>query len=176
MEDKDLTYTDLAQYMKTGGLGSYANYIDTKGNSNLSSIYDSLQELIKELDKDAPNKKQTKPNEGELELFTLKNAEKLNGKFHKGGHEYEITYIGRGLELSADNYTWKIKNVIGGTGKLSIERRIGYNENNEKVVWFKWSGNETQEEPIQMTKLKDPLFIKEYLVRGIDGEYNEFPF
>lgn len=169
-------YLDITKLINGGKYSSYSNYIDTKGNSNIASIYESLQELIKQMDKDTPNKKQVSPNEGELELFTLKNAEKLNGKFHKGGHEYEITYIGRGLELSADNYTWKIKNVIGGSGKLSIERRIGYNESKEKVVWFKWSGNETQEEPILLTKLKDPLFIKEYLVRGIDGEYQEIPF
>lgn len=157
-------------------LKTYSNYIDTKGNSNIASIYDSLQELIKQMDKDTPKKPHSIVDDEDLALFTLKNAEKLNSRFDKGGHEYEITYIGRGLELSADNYTWKIKNVIGGTGKLSIERRIGYNENNEKVVWFKWSGNETKEEPILLTKLKDPLFIKEYLVRGIDGEYQEIPF
>lgn len=169
-------YSNITKLINGGKLSSYSNYIDTKGNSNIASIYESLEELIKQMNKDAPTKPHSIADDEDLALFTLKNAEKLNSRFDKGGHEYEITYIGRGLELSADNYTWKIKNVIGGTGKLSIERRIGYNENNEKVVWFKWSGNETKEEPILLTKLKNPIFIKEYLVRGIDGEYQEFPF
>ena len=174
MEDADLTYssyTRLTDMMKAGGIGNY-----TDANSNMASIYDSLQELIKQMEKDTPTKKESKVNEGELELFTLKNAEKLNGTFNKGGHDYTITYIGRGLELAADNYTWKIKNVIGGSGKLSIERRIGYDTDNNKVVWFKWVGNETYERSVQMSSLKDPLFIKEFLVNGIDGDYQTFPF
>jgi hypothetical protein len=167
---------DYLDITSAGNLKTYANYVDTKGNSNVASIYESLQELINQMNKDTPTKKQTKPKEEELELFTLKNAEKLNGKFIKGLFEYEITYVGRNLEHSADNYTWKIKDILGSNGKLTIERRIGY-DNDTKVVWSKWFGSELPNETaIPLSNLKDPIFIKELLVKGIEGDFNEIPF
>ena len=161
METKD--YEDMLSTMLTG----------SNGSASVNSIYESLNELIKEMNKTKPT---NLVEEIELELFTLKNAEKLNGKFIKGLFEYEITYVGRNLEHPADNYTWKIKDIIGSNGKLTIERRIGY-DNDTKVVWSKWFGSELPNETaIPLSNLKDPIFIKELLVKGIEGDFNEYPF
>ena len=160
METKD--YEDMLATMLTG----------SNGSASVNSIYESLNELLKEMNKATPKK----AKEEELELFTLKNAEKLNGKFIKGLFEYEITYIGRNLEHPSDNYTWKIKDILGSNGKLTIERRIGY-DNDTKVVWSKWFGSELPNETaIPLSNLKDPIFIKELLVKGIEGDFNEIPF
>lgn len=161
METKD--YEDMLSTMLTG----------SNGSASVNSIYESLNELIKEMNKTKPT---NLVEEIELELFTLKNAEKLNGKFIKGLFEYEITYVGRNLEHPADNYTWKIKDILGSNGKLTIERRIGY-DNDTKVVWSKWFGSELPNETaIPLSNLKDPIFIKELLVKGIEGDFNENPF
>jgi hypothetical protein len=161
METKD--YEDMLSTMLTG----------SNGSASVNSIYESLNELIKEMNKTKPT---NLVEEIELELFTLKNAEKLNGKFIKGLFEYEITYVGRNLEHPADNYTWKIKDILGSNGKLTIERRIGY-DNDTKVVWSKWFGSELPNETaIPLSNLKDPIFIKELLVKGIEGDFNEYPF
>jgi hypothetical protein len=161
METKD--YEDMLSTMLTG----------SNGSASVNSIYESLNELIKEMNKTKPT---NLVEEIELELFTLKNAEKLNGKFIKGLFEYEITYVGRNLEHPADNYTWKIKDILGSNGKLTIERRIGY-DNDTKVVWSKWFGSELPNETaIPLSNLKDPIFIKELLVKGLEGDFNEYPF
>jgi hypothetical protein len=166
METKD--YEDILANLLSNNYKSGSN-----STSQLGGIYESLNELIKEMNKVTPP---AKVKDEELELFTLKNAEKLNGKFIKGLFEYEITYIGRNLEHPSDNYTWRIKDILGSHGKLTIERRIGY-DNDTKVVWSKWFGSELPNETaIPLSNLKDPIFIKELLVKGIEGEYNEIPF
>jgi hypothetical protein len=168
METKD--YEDILANLLSNNYKSGSN-----STSQLGGIYESLNELIKEMNKTKPTNF-VEEKETELELFTLKNAEKLNGKFIKGLFEYEITYIGRNLEHPSDNYTWKIKDILGSNGKLTIERRIGY-DNDTKVVWSKWFGSELPNETaIPLFNLKDPIFIKELLVKGIEGDFNEIPF
>lgn len=68
-------------------------------NPTIKYLYDSINEQMAKLN--------------EIKPIHFKNPEKLNGKCQIRGKDFEITFIGRDLSESDDNWTWILNETTG---------------------------------------------------------------
>lgn len=74
------------------------------------------------------------------------------------------------------NYAWRVEDVLGQKGILTIEREIEHiKSTNTKKVLFKWSGDEKGSEWVEVDKVKDPNWVLDYIESCLNGKYS-LPF
>jgi hypothetical protein len=119
MEEKDsISYGDTIAAI-SHSLKDYTNE-----SVELDRILNTYKELLNQMDKVEGNRNAPK----EKRKITITNPEKLNGRVHRDGIEWEITYVGRDLSIKEDNYKWEIKcqwNPLSGWYVIQRERGEG---------------------------------------------------
>ena len=73
-------------------------------------------------------------------------------------------------------YGWKAEDVLGQKGTLKIEREMdSINFPNTKKVLFKWIGDDSGSEWVDVDRVKDPHFVLDYIESCLNGKYS-LPF
>ena len=145
-EDNDWEDTTLGRYLNSGGYG--VGYIK---------------------DAKIPTKPAVTP------LLVLENPEKLT----KIRRQNVILFY-----VEPDNtkpetlltYAWRAEDVLGQKGTLKIEREMdSINFPNTKKVLFKWIGDDSGSEWVDVDRVKDPHFVLDYIESSLNGKYS-LPF
>lgn len=70
------------------------------------------------------------------------------------------------------NYAWRVEDVLGQKGTLKIEREMdSTNFPNTKKVLFKWIGDDSGKEWVDVDKVKDPNWVLDYIESCLNGKY-----
>ena len=73
-------------------------------------------------------------------------------------------------------YAWRAEDVLGQKGTLKIEREMdSINFPNTKKVLFKWIGDDSGSEWVDVDRVKDPHFVLDYIESSLNGKYS-LPF
>lgn len=97
----------------------------------------------------------------------FKNPEKLNGRYEHDGHSLVITFIGRDLSMSEDNWTWIVDdiNYTNADLKLSI---LKYPKLDGYATMIKTSYGQKTEQQIKKTDLENIEWMKKELLNLVD--------
>lgn len=69
-------------------------------------------------------------------------------------------------------YSWRAEDVLGQKGHLKIEREMEHNTfTNTKKVLFKWIGDDSGKEWVDVDRVKDPHFVLDYIESCLNGKY-----
>ncbi len=103
----------------------------------------------------------------EIKPIYFKNPEKLNGRYEHAGHSLVITFIGRDLSMSEDNWTWVVDdmNYKNADLKLSI---LKYPQLNGYATMIKTSYGQKTEQQIKKTDLENIEWMKKELLNLVD--------
>jgi hypothetical protein len=70
------------------------------------------------------------------------------------------------------NYSWRAEDVFGSKGVLKIHREIEADEyTGKKQVNFRWSGEHSGTEWIEVSRVKDPQFVLDYIESCLNGKH-----
>ena len=73
-------------------------------------------------------------------------------------------------------YAWRAEDVLGQKGTLKIEREMdSINFPNTKKVLFKWIGDDSGSDWVDVDRVKDPHFVLDYIESCLNGKYS-LPF
>ena len=76
-------------------------------------------------------------------------------------------------------YSWKAEDVLGQKGILKIKREIKESADRafskRKQVLFRWSGEDSGSEWVDVDRVKDPQFVLDYIESCLNGKYS-LPF
>jgi len=76
-------------------------------------------------------------------------------------------------------YGWKAEDVLGQKGTLKIEREIKESADRafskRKQVLFRWNGEDSGSEWVDVDRVKDPQFVLDYIESCLNGKYS-LPF
>jgi hypothetical protein len=73
-------------------------------------------------------------------------------------------------------YAWRAEDVLGQKGTLKIEREMdSINFPNTKKVLFRWIGDDSGSEWVDVDRVKDPHFVLDYIESSLNGKYS-LPF
>ena len=77
------------------------------------------------------------------------------------------------------NYAWRAEDVLGQKGILKIERKIKESADRaftkRKQVLFRWDGEDSGSEWVDVDRVKDPQFVLDYIESCLNGKYS-LPF
>lgn len=69
-------------------------------------------------------------------------------------------------------YGWKAEDVLGQKGTLKIEREMdSTNFPNKKKVLFKWIGDDSGKEWVDVDRVKDPNWVLDYIESCLNGKH-----
>jgi hypothetical protein len=112
-------------------------------------------------------------NEGQAitPLLGLENPEKLT-KFQRTNMVvFHIPMTDESLE-----YSWRAEDVLGQKGVLKIEREITDEiHTGKKQVKFRWSGDDSGFDWVDVDRVKDPQFVLDYIESCLNGKHS-LPF
>ena len=117
-----------------------------------------------------PNWQDVLMNEMDKRMLTIKNPEKLNGKYLTITRGWNIEYMGRDLSLDVDNYRWDVwSDYNTARGYWIIEREL-VNGDWLNVRWG-LNGIEDKErkELIDKSRLKDKSRIQTDMIQAINS-------
>lgn len=104
-------------------------------------------------------------------LLVLENPEKLT-KFQRPNMVLFNISSGNGQM----DYSWRAEDVFGSKGVLKIHREITEDINTgKKQVKFKWDGQDSGWDWIDIDRVKDPQFVLDYIESCLNGKYS-LPF
>ena len=72
------------------------------------------------------------------------------------------------------NYAWRVEDVLGQKGILTIKREIR-EFTKRKQVSFRWNGDAGGTEWVEVDKVKDPNWVLDYIESCLNGKYS-LPF
>ena len=76
-------------------------------------------------------------------------------------------------------YGWKAEDVLGQNGTLKIEREIKESADRafskRKQVLFRWNGEDSGSDWVDVDRVKDPHFVLDYIESCLNGKYS-LPF
>ena len=76
-------------------------------------------------------------------------------------------------------YGWKAEDVLGQKGTLKIEREIKESADRafskRKQVLFRWNGEDSGSDWVDVDRVKDPQFVLDYIESCLNGKYSS-PF
>ena len=76
-------------------------------------------------------------------------------------------------------YGWKAEDVLGQKGTLKIEREIKESADRafskRKQVLFRWNGEDSGSDWVDVDRVKDPHFVLDYIESCLNGKYS-LPF
>jgi len=76
-------------------------------------------------------------------------------------------------------YSWKAEDVLGQKGILKIEREIKESADRafskRKQVLFRWNGEDSGSDWVDVDRVKDPHFVLDYIESCLNGKYS-LPF
>ena len=76
-------------------------------------------------------------------------------------------------------YGWKAEDVLGQKGTLKIEREIKESADRafskRKQVLFRWNGEDSGSDWVDVDRVKDPQFVLDYIESCLNGKYS-LPF
>jgi hypothetical protein len=100
-------------------------------------------------------------------LLGLENPEKLT-KFQRTNMVvFHIPMTDESLE-----YSWRAEDVFGSKGVLKIEREITDEiRNGKKQVKFRWSGDDSGFDWVDVDRVKDPQFVLDYIESCLNGKH-----
>lgn len=105
--------------------------------------------------------------------LTIKNPHIIDG-LTGNMSDYMIRYEGKDLTVGYDNYSWVVVNVLGNMGKMIIDRTIIRTGNRRgNLVNCYWYGNEVGDTLLSVNELKDPMYMKRWMVECIDGYFDK---
>jgi hypothetical protein len=108
-------------------------------------------------------------------LLGLENPEKLT-KIKR--HNMVLFHIPTTNE-SALYYSWRAEDVLGQNGTLKIEREIKESADRafskRKQVLFRWNGEDSGSEWVDVDRVKDPQFVLDYIESCLNGKHS-LPF
>jgi hypothetical protein len=104
-------------------------------------------------------------------LLVLENPEKLT----KIKRQRMILFHIPPTEDQSD-YSWRVEDVLGQKGVLKIHREIT-NEihTGKKQVKFRWSGDDSGFDWVDVDRVKDPQFVLDYIESCLNGKHS-LPF
>ena len=104
-------------------------------------------------------------------LLGLENPEKLT-KFQRTNMVvFHIPMTDESLE-----YSWRAEDVFGSKGVLKIEREITDEiHTGKKQVKFRWSGDDSGFDWVDVDRVKDPQFVLDYIESCLNGKHS-LPF
>jgi hypothetical protein len=104
-------------------------------------------------------------------LLGLENPEKLT-KFQRTNMVvFHIPMTDESLE-----YSWRAEDVLGQKGVLKIEREITDEiHTGKKQVKFRWSGDDSGFDWVDVDRVKDPHFVLDYIESCLNGKHS-LPF
>jgi hypothetical protein len=104
-------------------------------------------------------------------LLGLENPEKLT-KFQRTNMVvFHIPMTDESLE-----YSWRAEDVLGQKGVLKIEREITDEiHTGKKQVKFRWSGDDSGFDWVDVDRVKDPQFVLDYIESCLNGKHS-LPF
>ena len=145
-EDNDWEDTTLGRYLNSGGYG--VGYI-----------------------KDA----KMPPKPAVTPLLMLENPEKLTKIRRQNVILFYVEPDNTKPETLV-NYAWRAEDVLGQKGTLKIEREMdSINFPNTKKVLFRWNGEDSGSEWVDIDRVKDPQFVLDYIESSLNGKYS-LPF
>ena len=69
-------------------------------------------------------------------------------------------------------YAWRAEDVLGQKGTLKIEREMdSTNFPNTKKVLFKWIGDDSGKEWVDVDRVKDPNWVLDYIESCLNGKH-----
>ena len=69
-------------------------------------------------------------------------------------------------------YAWRAEDVLGQKGTLKIEREMdSINFPNTKKVLFRWNGEDSGSEWVDIDRVKDPQFVLDYIESCLNGKH-----
>jgi hypothetical protein len=95
------------------------------------------------------------------------NPEKLNGRYEHNGHSLIITFIGRDLSNSEDNWTWVVEDVNYKNADLKLSI-LKYPKLNGYATMIKTSYGQKTEQQIKKTDLENIEWMKKELLNLVD--------
>ena len=100
-------------------------------------------------------------------LLGLENPEKLT-KFQRTNMVvFHIPMTDESLE-----YSWRAEDVFGSKGVLKIEREITDEiHTGKKQVKFRWSGDDSGFDWVDVDRVKDPQFVLDYIESCLNGKH-----
>jgi hypothetical protein len=100
-------------------------------------------------------------------LLGLENPEKLT-KFQRTNMVvFHIPMTDESLE-----YSWRAEDVLGQKGVLKIEREITDEiHTGKKQVKFRWSGDDSGFDWVDVDRVKDPHFVLDYIESCLNGKH-----
>ncbi len=133
----------------------YIDYFKT-----LSFSMTSIKDLEEQITREMARLNNIKP-------IHFKNPEKLNGRYEHAGHSLIITFIGRDLSMSEDNWTWIVDdiNYTNADLKLSI---LKYPKLDGYATMIKTSYGQKTEQEIKKTNLENIEWVKKELLTLVD--------
>ncbi len=133
----------------------YIDYFKT-----LSFSMTSIKDLEEQITREMARLNNIKP-------IHFKNPEKLNGRYEHAGHSLIITFIGRDLSNSEDNWTWIVDdiNYTNADLKLSI---LKYPKLDGYATMIKTSYGQKTEQQIKKTDLENIEWMKKELLNLVD--------
>ena len=142
-EDNDWEDTTLGRYLNSGGYG--VGYI-----------------------KDA----KIPPKPAVTPLLVLENPEKLT-KIRRTNVILFYVEPDDSKPETLLTYAWRAEDVLGQKGTLKIEREMdSINFPNTKKVLFKWIGDDSGSEWVDVDRVKDPHFVLDYIESSLNGKYS----
>jgi hypothetical protein len=126
----------------------------------LTSATMGLKDIEEQITKEIARLNNIKP-------IHFKNPEKLNGRYEHAGHSLIITFIGRDLSNSEDNWTWIVDdiNYTNADLKLSI---LKYPKLDGYATMIKTSYGQKTEQQIKKTDLENIDWMKTELLTLVD--------
>ena len=104
-------------------------------------------------------------------LLVLENPEKLT-KFQRPNM---VLFNIPTTEDQLD-YSWRAEDVFGSKGVLKIHREITEDiDTGKKQVKFRWSGQDSGWNWVDVDRVKDPQFVLDYIESCLNGKYS-LPF
>jgi hypothetical protein len=112
----------------------------------------------------------TKEKSAITPLLVLENPEKLT-KFHRSN----MVLFNIPPANDQSDYAWRAEDVFGNKGVLKIHREITNEIHNGKQVKFRWTGQDSGWDWVDVDRVKDPQFVLDYIESCLNGKYS-LPF
>jgi hypothetical protein len=100
-------------------------------------------------------------------LLVLENPQKLTS-FHRSN----MVLFNIPTAEDQSDYSWRVEDVFGNKGVLKIHRQMEEDERTgKKKVKFRWTGEESGWDLVDVDRVKDPHFVLDYIESCLNGKY-----
>ena len=131
--------------------------LDTNVYQTFISSSLKLREIHSDLEKEIEYLK------NDIKPIHFKNPEKLNGRYEYNGDSYEITFIGRYLSISDDNWTWQLKGITNKMEHLLSVLKHPQTKGYATIIKYpNWTSTNARHEIIL-----NSLYDKNYIVNEL---------